>query len=185
MYTNYNIFQNSRMELNEVYFWTDTINDRKKLLIKQQYKEIIIEQLQWLKSRNKIEIYAFVIMPNHLHFIWEMKEMNGKEKPYASFNKWTSSNFLKDIRKNHPEILPFFEEKTLERNHRFWIKDPQASLINDKKILEQKIEYIHNNPIANIWKLAENPIEYKWSSAKFYKTGNDEFNILTHYENRF
>ena len=162
MTNNYSAIRNSRMDLNEVYFWTDTIKDWKKLLEKDYYKELIIEQLQWLKSRNKIEIYAFVIMPNHLHFIWEMKELNGKEKPHASFNKWTSSNFLKDIRLNHPQLLPYFVENTMERNHRFWIRDPLAILMDNKIKIEQKIDYIHLNPLGERWNLVKQPEDYRW-----------------------
>jgi putative transposase len=62
-------------------------------------RKIIIEQLQWLKKEEKVRIYGYVIMPNHLHILWEMLERNGMEMPHASFNKWTSSNFLKKIRK--------------------------------------------------------------------------------------
>src|SRR5690606_5396674 len=96
-----NIFEpvrNSRMELGEVYFWTNTIKDWKHLLKKDSYKNLIIEQLQWLKRRNTIIIYGLVIMPNHMHILWELLEKNGKEMPHASFNKWTSSQFLKDLR---------------------------------------------------------------------------------------
>lgn len=185
MTNNYSPIRNSRMDLNEIYFWTDTIKDWKNLLKKESYKELIIEQLQWLKERNKIEIYAFVIMPNHLHFIWEMKELNGKEMPHASFNKWTSSNFLKDLKINHPQILPYFVEKTKERNHRFWIRDPLAILMDTKQKIEQKIDYIHLNPLVEKYNLAEKPEDYRWSSAKFYETGIDKFNLLTHYGEKF
>lgn len=124
--------RNSRMMPGEVYFWTDTIKDWKHLLKKDSYKTIIIEQLQWLKKHNKIIIYGFVIMPNHLHIIWEMIEKNGKEMPHASFNKWTSSQFLKDLRSNHPKAIPLFEEKTNERSHRFWQKDALAILMDSQ-----------------------------------------------------
>ena len=80
----------SRMKLNEVYFWTDTIKDWKKLLIQDNYKHLIMDQLKWLKEKNKIIIYGYVIMPNHLHIIWEMLENNGKEMPHASFNNLSS-----------------------------------------------------------------------------------------------
>jgi putative transposase len=173
--------RNSKMELNEVYFWTDTIKDWKNLLARDEYKHIIIEQLQWLKQRNKIDIFAYVIMPNHLHFIWQMNEKNGKEMPHASFNKWTSSQFLKNLRTNHPQIIPYFEEKTKERNHRFWIRDPLAVLMDTKVKIEQKIDYIHLNPLGEKWNLVEKPEEYEWSSASFYRNGIDRFGILTHY----
>ncbi len=177
--------RNSRMDLNEVYFWTDTIKDWKKLLIQDKYKELIINQLQWLKSRNKILVYGYVIMPNHLHIIWEMLAKNGKEMPHASFNKWTSSNFLKDVRANHPKVIPLFKKITSERNHRFWQRDPLAVLMDSKDKVEQKLEYIHLNPLQEKWNLVEFPEDYRWSSARFYETGEDEFGILTHYMDRF
>ena len=75
--------RNSRMQLQEVYFWTNTIKDWKKLLKPDKYKHIIIKQLQWLVQQKKIAVYGYVIMPNHLHFIWKMLQMNGKEMPHA------------------------------------------------------------------------------------------------------
>lgn len=175
----------SQMVLNEVYFWTNTIKDWNNLLKEDFYKEIIIQQLKWLKTRNKINIYAFVIMPNHLHIVWEMLEKNGKEMPYASFNKWTSSQFLKDLRKNNLIFLPSFIEKTSERDHRFWQRDPLAIRMYDRKIIEQKIKYIHLNPLQDRWNLVKCPEDYFWSSANFYSNGKDEFNFLTHYLERF
>ena len=46
-------------------------------------------------------------------------------------------------------------------------------------VLEQKLDYIHNNPVkAGLCSLQE---DYKYSSARFYLNNIDEFNILTHY----
>jgi putative transposase len=177
--------RNSRMNLNETYFWTDTIKDWHHLLKPDKYKEVIIEELQWLKNKNKIAVYGFVIMPNHLHLLWEMLEKNGKEMPHASFNKWTASQFLQDIRKNHPKVIPYFEEQSEERNHRFWQTNPKAILMDSRKKFEQKLDYIHNNPLHERWNLAKSPEEYYWSSANFYMTGKDDFGVLTHYLDRF
>ena len=58
--------RNSRMVLNEVYFWADTVKDWKKLL-QDKYKELIISKLKKLVSKELIVDYGFVIMPNHLH----------------------------------------------------------------------------------------------------------------------
>ena len=175
----------SRMSLGQVYFWSSTIKDWKHLLKKEHYKELIIEQLQWLTRRKKIKIYSYVIMPNHIHIVWEMLEKNGREMPHASFNKWTSSKFLADLKAYHPEILSFFVEETQERNHRFWQRDALAVLMDSREKVEQKIDYIHRNPLGSKWSLAQFPEHYRWSSANFYATGFDEFNLLTHYMDRF
>ena len=179
------ISRNSRLQLNEVYFWTDTIKDWKNLLIQDKYKLIILDQLKWLKDKNKIVIYGYVIMPNHFHILWEMKEKNGKEMPYASFNKWTSSNFLKEIRTNQAQLIHMFVERTNETNHRFCQRDPLGILMNTRDKIEQKLEYIHLNPLQEKWQLVELPEKYRWSSANFYSSGNDEFDLLTHYRDRF
>jgi hypothetical protein len=43
------------------------------------------------------------------------------------------------------------------------------------------LEYIHNNPVQERWNLADSMEEYKYSSARFYETGVDEWGFLTHY----
>jgi putative transposase len=177
--------RNSKMLLDEVYFWTDTIKDWKGLLKSDIRKKIIIDCWQNLVSRNKIKIYAFVIMPNHVHVIWEMININGKEMPYASFNKYTSHQFLYNLRKSEHESLPRYQETTQEREHRFWQRDALAVKMDSKVKVDQKINYIHLNPLQAHWNLTTKPEDYRWSSASFYEKGINEFGIITDYRERF
>jgi len=177
--------RNSMMSLGEIYFWTDTIHDWKPLLKSDQYKNIIIESWRHLVEQGKIIIYGFVIMPNHLHVLWEMVSLNGKEMPHASFNKFTSHQFLNLLRSESPELLSIFNvEDKVERTHRFWQRDPLAVLMDSPEKLEQKLDYIHYNPLQEHWNLATTPENYYWSSAKYYEEGIDDFNFLTHYKDR-
>ena len=83
-----NLYQghrNSYTELNEVYFWTITIKDWIHLLKTDEYKMVIINSLQWLIEKELVRIYGYVIMPNHIHLLWEQLKMNGKEFPKNSF----------------------------------------------------------------------------------------------------
>ena len=180
-----NPIRNSRMSLDEVYFWTDTIKDWKQLLKQDKYKLLVINCLKELTDLKRIKVYAFVIMPNHIHLIWEMLEKNGKEMPHASFNKKTGHEIIKDLKENHINVLPFFKVDEKERKFRVWQRDPLAILMDGKLKLEQKIDYIHFNPLQERWNLADSPENYRWSSAKFYETGEDEFGVLTHYMDRF
>lgn len=123
-------------------------------------------------------------VPNHIHLIWELLELNGKEMPNASFNKFTSNSFLKSLRNDAPSELAHFSESSKERNHRFWQRDPLAVLLDSKVKLEQKLEYIHLNPLQEHWNLSKYPEDYRWSSARYYFTGVDEFGILSHYQER-
>ena len=45
--------------------------------------------LQWLVQNGLVRIYGDVIMPNHIHLLWEQLKMNSKELPKSSFEKYT------------------------------------------------------------------------------------------------
>jgi putative transposase len=57
----------SHIEPGTIIFWTATINNWIPLLQKDKYKDVIINTLNLLHSRGKIDVYCFVIMPNHIH----------------------------------------------------------------------------------------------------------------------
>ena len=172
------------MELNQVYFYTATILKWKKLLVKDEYKEIIMDSLQYLVKNKKMAIYGLVIMPNHIHLIMETLAKNGNEMPHASFMKYTAHCFLKDLRQNHQQILPYFSVDDQGRNYQFCQRNSLPIIIYKEDVLQQKLKYIHDNPIKDKWKLVAEPSDYHYSSAKFYETGIDDLDLITHYKDR-
>lgn len=175
----------SKMLLNEVYFWTATVKDWKRLFRPDKYKRLIVDQLIALSNRQLILLYGFVIMSNHIHLIWEPIAKNGKEMPHASFNKAVGHEIIKDLKQNHSGVLPYFKVNETERQYRVWQRDSLAVLMDDQKKVEQKLVYIHTNPLQGHWNLATSPEDYQWSSAEFYEKGIDKFGFLTHYKERF
>ncbi|MEQ9101183.1 MAG: transposase [Imperialibacter sp.] len=168
------------MELNNIYFYTATIKDWKPVLSKDSYKEVLIESLMFLIQNGKLIVYGFVIMPNHFHIIWEMLALNGKELPHTSFMKFTSHMIFNDIKKANPKLLLDFKVRSVSRSHNIWMRHSLPIHLYSDKFIHQKLTYIHNNPLQEHWRLAERPEDYKYSSARFYETGIDEFGILTH-----
>ena len=172
------------MEIGKLYFYTATITQWRKLLNPDKYKNIIIDSLGYLVRKNKIKIYGFVVMPNHIHIIWEFLELNGKEMPHASLMKYTSHQIQKDLLLNHPKVLAVFEVNTDTRTYHFWQRDSLPIHIYTPEVIFQKLDYIHNNPCQGKWMLAKSPIHYKYSSANFYETGFDEFGFMSHIRDR-
>ena len=173
--------RNSYTELNHPYFWTITIKNWIHILQTDDYKNIIIESLQWLCEKELIHIYGYVIMPNHLHLLWSQLKMNGKEFPKNSFEKFTSHQFKLKLQKENPGELKQFVVDASDRNYNFWQRDPLAIKILNREMALQKLNYMHYNPLQEHWKLCNSPEEYRYSSASFYEKGEDEFKILTHY----
>ena len=168
------------MDFNKPYFTTSTINGWKHLLKPDKYKDIITGSLKFLSDKKLIKVYAFVIMPNHIHLVWELLKMNNKEKPDASLMKFTAHQFLKDMQITNPDELEFYRVELISRDYLFWQRDSLSIDLYTPSVFEQKIEYIHNNPLQEKWNLAKEPQDYKYSSAKFYHTAIDEFGFLNH-----
>jgi len=163
------------------YFYTDTIFEFKHLLKDDTLKMICINSWKYLVDHGLIKIYGYVIMPNHIHLIWKMISLNGKESPAGSFAKFTAHQFKKILAENDAQLLKEYGSSKSDRSYQFWKRDPLAIPLSSQKNLIQKLDYIHNNPIKEKWQLAKLPEEYRWSSAGFYTGMPDEFGILTHY----
>jgi len=60
----------SFQSFNEPYVWTSVIKHWKHLLKNDKMKMVIIKSFQWLKQNELVNIYGYVIMPNHLHYLF-------------------------------------------------------------------------------------------------------------------
>ena len=177
----YSGHRNSYTELNEVYFWTITINKWQHLLKPAANKINIIKSLQWLVQSELVKIYGFVIMPNHIHLMWEQLKMNGKEFPKNSFEKFTAKTFVNNMKVTNDPALKNYAVTAVDREYNIWLRDPLAIRIINKEMASQKLDYMHLNPMQPHWLLCNNPADYRFSSARFYEQNLDEFGLLTHF----
>lgn len=169
------------MQLNNVYFYTASILNWIPLLASEQFKQVVINSLAHLSNQGKIKVYGFVIMPNHIHLIWENMALNGKEMPYASFMKFTGHQFLKILRLDNDPMLNHFKVERNSRDHQFWQRNALPVELYTKNVLEQKLDYIHLNPLQAHWSLVDDPNDYLYSSCSFYERGDTHYDWLTDY----
>jgi REP element-mobilizing transposase RayT len=161
------------------HFFTATNLEWKKLLEPDRYKDVIIRSMRFLVEDNKVIIYGFVIMHNHIHLIWQMKAGIKRDAVQRDFLKFTAQRIKDNLEKFHPNVLRNFLVKSKDRNYQFWERNPLSIEIWTEKVLIQKLKYIHENPVrAGLSKFPEN---YKYSSALLYKTGIDNWGFLTHF----
>ena len=160
-------------------FFTASIKGWYKLLEHDKYKDIIINSLRFLVEDKRIKLFAFIIMTDHIHLIWQMQPLIKPGDVQRDFLKYTAQQIKLDLQKNNPEALTHFEADVNDRTYQFWKRRSLSIELRTHKVYRQKLDYIHWNPVkAGVCKLPE---EYKYSSALFYETGNDNWGFLTHH----
>ena len=162
--------------IDKIYFLTATIHKWQPLLQVDENKRLITNYIKKLSSEEYITVYAFVIMPNHIHIIWQQNKLNGKETAQGSFLKYTAHEFLKGLKKQGLSYL--YEVNAANKKHEIWQRDSLSVEIYSRLVASQKLDYIHFNPVSKKWSLAKDDLGYHWSSAGFYETGIDEFGFL-------
>ena len=145
------------------------------------HKQIIIEALQNRIAREQVTIYAFVIMPNHMHIIWQLHDGIIRQDFQRDFLKFTARSILQFMRMNDDPMIELLKVKAPDRHFQVWERNSLSIDLYTEKVFLQKMYYIHNNPLQQKWKLADLPENYRFSSAKFYETGIDDLLLLTHY----
>lgn len=155
-----------------LYFITASIVDWKQLLITPEYIHIPLNSLAWMQQQKRILLFAFVIMPSHLHAI--IKPVSDSIGTIVQqFGSFTAHEILKKLRTdNQKDLLDLFQQKKRDQRHEHSIwQDIQAKNIYSMNFLQQKVEYIHQNPVAKDWKLVEDRADYIYSSAGYYDYG--------------
>lgn len=168
---------------NPVQFFTATILEWKKLLSSAKYKQIIIDSLAFLVKEERVKIYGFVIMDNHIHLIWQGTKMYSLKHTQLSFMKYTAQQIKFDLEKNQPSLLFEFYVEAADRKFQFWERNALAIDIMSHQVFLQKLNYIHRNPVkAN---LCESELDYEFSSAKHYQEKEHPFSFLEVYDKGF
>lgn len=93
--------------------------------------------------------------------------------------KYTAQQLKRSLASNNKEYLVSFKVNKYDRDYQFWKREQLVIELITPSVFEQKIDYIHYNPV--VAGLCNYPEEYYYSSANFYLDGTDDFGILTHY----
>ena len=131
-------------------------------------------------ANNRIILYGFVILQNHLHLIWQMKAGHRPQDVQRDFLKFTDQKIKLDLLNNHPMVLAHLKVQTSDRHYQLWERNALSVELRSEQVLVQKLDYIHDNPVRA--RLCSVPEDSPFSSACFYETGVDNWGFLTYYK---
>lgn len=138
------------------------------------YKDILVESLGFCQKKKGLEIYAWCIMTNHVHLI-----IGSKDQPLAAImrdlKKFTAVRVLEAIKENPQEsrkewLLWFFKnagrKNPNNKTYQFWQQDNHPVVLDRAEIAEQKLDYLHANPVEAGF--VSEPEDWLYSSARDY-----------------
>jgi len=142
---------------------------------REDYKKIIIDALHFSQFNKGMEIFAWCIMTNHIHLIF--RSINGirPELLLGDFKRFTSKKIVEAIMNNPDEkrrawLLDQFKKaadsSSNVKNFQFWQHDNHPIELWSNKVIQEKLNYIHNNPVEAGFVVR--PEEYIYSSARDY-----------------
>lgn len=155
-----------------VVYWLD-------VFARNEYKDILIESLQYCQQKKGMEIFAWCIMTNHVHLVFRSIDGQKPELLLGDFKRYTSKKIVQAIKDNPNEsrkdwLLEHFAKAAAEssnvNNYQFWRHDNKPIELWSDKVIDEKINYIHNNPVAD--GLVIRPEDYMYSSAVDYSGKN-------------
>jgi len=158
----------------KAYFVTITTVNWVDVFTRLNHKTTIIDSLRYCQQQKGLEIYAYVLMPSHLHMICRAKEGFELSNIIRDFKKFTSKKIIQNIQ-DEPEsrrewLLELFskacEHLKREQEYKVWQDGYHAEEISSNKFIYQKLNYIHDNPVKD--RIVEKPEDYLFSSARNY-----------------
>jgi len=139
---------------------------------RNEYKNLLVENLKYCQEYKGLELFAWCIMINHVHLVIRAKEGADLSGILRDFKKFTSKAIKTAITENIQEsrkewLLKQFETPS---GFRFWRTDNKPIELWSNDVIDQKIDYIHQNPVEE--GLVFKAEDYVYSSAIDY-SGED------------
>jgi len=144
------------------------------VFIRPVYKDIVVDSLNYCITHKGLEVYAWCIMSSHVHLIMGTQG-NPMEDIIRDLKRHTAKAILKAIAENGQESrrewMLWHFERTGKRNsnnqqYQFWQQHNHPIELNTNFLLDQKLHYIHQNPVEAGF--VREPEDYPYSSATDY-----------------
>jgi REP element-mobilizing transposase RayT len=162
---------------NACYFITITVRKFVPLFQDGEVVRILFNSLEFLRHEHGLKVYAYVVMPNHIHLVagCDAKIMNNM---IGNFKSYTSRSIAEYLELNKSQLLRKFEKSAYKgQNYAIWQETFRSEVVFSEDFLKQKVDYIHNNPVkAGLVELVD---DWQYSSYRQLEgdvlSGNAEF----------
>ena len=158
------------------YFVTFTVVGWLDIFVRKEYKDIIVNSLNYCIKEKGLLVYAWCLMTSHIHLIISCQEGFNLSAIIRDFKKYTAKNIInaiKEIPESRREWVVWYFEREGKKDariskYKLWKPDNHAIQLyaNETNIIQQKLDYIHENPVKEA--IVAYSYDYIYSSAQDY-----------------
>ncbi len=150
------------------YFITSSIKDGLPLLSNPELAKIVLDSFIFLQRKRNVTIYGYVIMENHFHAIVKGEGLSEKLRLAKSYMARTMVDMMKESGKSKLLSQIAFRKlkHKLKSDYQVWEEGFHPKQLFNDEMLNQKLEYMHYNPIKS--GLVDSPEHWRYSSARNY-----------------
>jgi REP element-mobilizing transposase RayT len=150
------------------YFMTATIVAWLPVFAHPPFVDIIFDSSRFLQRERDIEIFGYVIMENHLHWVARGKDL---AQQVGRFKFYTARCIIDELEKRGfktllDELRYFKLRHKIDQTHQLWQEGSHPQQIQGDEMMLQKLEYMHNNPVRRGY--VDDPVHWRYSSARDY-----------------
>ena len=160
------------------FFITTTCANWAPFIATSNAYQLLLDSFVFLSDKYEAAILAYVIMPNHIHLILYFKKENNLSSFMRDFKKFTSVKIRQKLEQSGYDVNRIRIEVG---GFKIWKDRFDELYIRDRRHLEEKLDYIHSNPLQAHWCLAKSPEEYCYSSASYYLQSEKNDKVVSHY----
>jgi len=160
--------------LNHLHYLTTSTYRRARLFDSERFRNQWVATLGELRRELGFKIVGYVLMPEHFHaLLWPSTEANPSQIMQKLEDR-TALFILRNLRENlgFPWCQKMLARVTLpptvhhHAHFRVWQRKFYDMNIWTAKKREEKLNYMHNNPVKRGW--VRQPGDWPWSSWRFY-----------------
>ena len=147
------------------YYLTSVARDRLPVFRTDPIKAVASQALDEARRTGNFMIFAYVIMPDHIHMVAAGNPKPSEILRYA--NGITAHRIIGHLKEaGHESSLRKLERQSGERKHKYSLFDhnPDVRILTNEDSLMQRVNYTHQNPVR--LGLVDRPQDYLWSSAR-------------------
>ncbi|GLK91919.1 REP-associated tyrosine transposase [Pseudomonas turukhanskensis] len=140
------------------YFFTLALHNRSQTLL-TDHIDLLRNVMHQVRERHPFETLAAVVLPDHLHCVWQLPDGD-----YDFATRWAliKAAFSRQL----PRAEPISLSRNLKRERGIWQRRYWEHCIREQEDLERHIDYIHFNPVKHGH--ADRASEWPYSSIHRY-----------------